>query len=269
VPNLKKKSLRKASQLLILILSVSIIACCIAPVSAQSSTTVKVEPSTSSPILGHPFTVTIKILDVQNLYGLEVLLTWDPAVLKATTVDIRVGVESLADGVLHESSSSPPIFLAENNLTQNEGEYQLTVTSMAPASFFSGSGNVVKITFNPIALGSSALNLQSQLYDYPPTDRDPRISLPIDYVVQDSSVTVQASSYTPSGDPTASQTPVTSVPTATSTLPTPTQTSKPLQKENWGWAYVLFVAVLAVLLIAILIFIRNRKKSGAYLNSDG
>ena len=130
--------------------------------------------------MGQTFTVTISILNVQNLYSLEVVLKSGPfcsASYKRSKS--RVGEENFADGVLHLSSNSPPIFIAENNLTQNEGEYRLTVTSMAPAAAFSGSGNIVKVTFRSISLGSSALNLQSQLYDYPPTDRDPRISLAI------------------------------------------------------------------------------------------
>jgi hypothetical protein len=177
---------------------------------------------------------------------------WNATVLQATKVDARVGVESFSDGVLHESSNSPPIFIAENNLTQSEGEYMLDVTSMAPAPSFSGSGNIVKITFNAINVGSSALSLQSQLYDYPPTDRDPRISLAIDHTTQDSSVTVKEATTvtTPSNTPTASATPSSSTATATPILSTPTQTPKPQQIENLGLDFVL---PLAVTLVAVLI----------------
>jgi hypothetical protein len=259
-----KKSLKKINLLTLLIFLISITACCLHPVSSQSTTTIKVEPSTASPSLGQTFTVTISILNVQNLYSLEVVLNWDPSVLQAINVETHVGVETFSDGVLHVSSNSPPIFIAENNLTQNEGEYKLTVTSMAPAPSFSGSGNIVKITFNPISLGSSALDLQSQLYDYPPTDRDPRISLAINHVVQDSSVTVVATINTsPSINPSATKTPVTSAPTEKLTSPTPTQNSKPQQNESWVWTFIPFLAVIIILIVAVsalMMYRRNRKQ---------
>ena len=144
-----KKTIKNICLMILILLSIGIIACCISPVSSQSSTTVKVETSTASPIMGQTFTVTISILNAQNLYGLEVVLNWDPSVLQANKVDTRIGVETFADGVLHESSNSPTIFIAENNLTQNEGAYRLTVTSMSPAPSFNGNGNIVKITFQP------------------------------------------------------------------------------------------------------------------------
>ena len=259
-----KKSLIKVNLMVLLVFSISITASCILPVSSQSATTVKVEPSTMSPIMGQTFTVTISIFNVQNLYSLEVILNWDPSVLQATNIETRVGVETFADGVLHLSSNSPPIFIAENNLTQNEGKYMLTVTSMAPAPAYSGSGNIVKITFSSISLGSSALNLQSQLYDYPPTERDPRITLAIDHVVQDSSVIVIAASNTsPSINPTTAQTTVTSAATIKPTSSALTQTSNPKQNDNWGWPLVLSIIVILTLIIAVsgLIAYRKSKQS--------
>jgi hypothetical protein len=260
-----RKSLKLFS-LLFLVLSIGLTACCLPRVNSQSSTIVKVEPSTTSPDMGQPFTVIISVMNVQNLYGLEVDLKWDASVLQATAVDIRAGVESYSDGVLHQSSNSPPIFIAENNLTQSQGEYTLTVTSTAPAPSFSGSGNIVKITFSPIRLGTSALNLQSQLYDYPPIDRDPRLSLAIDHTDQDSSVTVTtagSTTVTPSSTTTTSHAPVTSTPNVNPYSPTPTQTSEPQQNDNTrGFAQYLIVMVLVVLLtiIAILIVLRRKKK---------
>ena len=255
-----KKSL-KVNLTILLVFSISLTANCILPVFSQSATTVKVEPSIKSPIMGQTFTVTISIFNVQNLYSIEIILNWDPSVLRATNVETRVGLETFADGVLHLSSNSPPIFIAENNLTQNEGKYTLTVTSMAPAPAYSGSGNIVKITFSSISLGSSALNLQSQLYDYPPTERDPRISLAIDHVVQDSSVTVIAASNTsPSINPTTTQAPVTSAPTTKPTSPALTQTSYPKQNDNWGWPLVLFIIVILTLITAVSGLIVYRKK---------
>ena len=197
------KSIKFPIEVLSLV-TICLLLCPILPVSSQMSTVVAVTPSTVSAHLGEPFNVTVSLSNVQNLYGLEVILNWDAVVLRVSKVDVRLGVETCWDGVLHESSISPPIFIAENNLTQTEGEYSLVATSMAPASSFSGSGNIVRLTFEPIAVGTSKIDLESQLLDYPPTDRDPRISQPIAHLSQGSSITVKKS---PSGPQQTDKTP--------------------------------------------------------------
>jgi hypothetical protein len=190
------KSIKFPIEVLLLV-TICLLLCPILAVSAQTSTVVAVVPSTVLANLGESFTVTVSLSNVQNLYGLEVILNWNPDALRVSKVDVRLGVETYPDGVLHESSSSPPIFIAEDNLTQTEGEYSLVATSMAPASSFSGRGNIVKLTFEPLALGASKIDLESQLLDYPPADRDPRISQPIAHSSQGSSITVKKSTSEP------------------------------------------------------------------------
>jgi cell division septation protein DedD len=223
---MEKSRLVKPFMVLIFV-SVAVTCCFIQPAASQSSTIMKVETPSTSVTVGIPFTITITLTNVQNLYGVEVVLKWNPTILQATNIDTQLGVESYPNGVLHETSSSPPIFTAENNVTQNTGEYRLVATSMAPAPSFSGSGSIVKITFNPINEGNSAIDLESQLSDYPPIDRDPRISLPIQHITQDSFVTVIKESSTQSPNPTSSPTPTAaSTPTLEPTT-TPTQTVSP------------------------------------------
>jgi hypothetical protein len=236
-------------------------------VFAQSSTVVRVVTSTASPALGSSFTVTISVSNVQNLYGLEVILNWDPAVLQATNAETHLGVESFSDGILHESSNSPPIFIAENNLAHALGEYTLDATSMAPAAAFTGSGNIVKITFNAIGKGVSALDLQSQLLDYPPADRDPRVSEAIDHTTRGSSVAVTESSSNPSFalSPTssASGSPVTPTPANPTTSLTPSSTLEP-QRMNVHAEFLLpAVVILIVVVLIILILLRKRKQQAA------
>ncbi len=231
----------------LLLATVCLVFCPILTASSQISTTVIVKPSTVSTHVAESFDVTISISNVQNLYGLEVILSWNPAVLRATNVDIRLGVETFSDGVLHESSYSPSIFLAENNLTQTEGEYRLVATSMASAPSFNGSGTIVRITFEPTNLGNSTLDLESQLFDYPPTDRDPRISFPINHSTQDSSVTVKTSTPTQSTNPAPTQTPTQSPTSEPSTLT--------LKTEH---ALAIF-AVIIITVVLILLVLRRRK----------
>ena len=268
-----KKS-RLVALLTVLILVSTMATCCSnQTASSQSAIITKVETTSNSVTVGTPFTITITLTNVQNLYGVEVVLRWNPTVLEATSVDTQLGIESYPNGILHESSSSPTIFIAENNITQNTGEYRLVATSMAPAPPFSGNGNIVKITFNPINEGNSALDLESQLSDYPPTDRDPRISLPIQHTAQDSSVTVTQESSTQSPAPTSSSTPTAVLTptlepsTPTSTVPastTPTLTETPQQpQDGLEIRNVLLMGVIIVIVIAtiaIILLVRKQKK---------
>jgi len=237
--------------LVLLLVMVCLVFCPILVVSSQISARVVVEPSTVSTRLGEPFNVTVSLSNVQNLYGLEVLLNWDPAVLRVTNVDTRLGVETFSDGVLHESSYSPSIFIAENNLTQTRGEYRLVATSMAPAPSFSGSGNIVKITFEPIILGDSALDLESQLFDYPPIDRDPRTSFPIEHETLDSFVTVKEPTPTPSPA-------LTPTPTHTPT-PTPSPTSEP-STLNLRIEHVLVISAIIIIVVVLILLVLRRRK---------
>jgi len=153
-------------------------------VRATPETLVKVDPYTSSTNIGETFTVNITIVDVQNLYGVEVTLCWNASILQVISLNLRLGVESHPDGILHELPSAP-ILIMENNLIQEQGKYRLAATSTAPAPSFYGSGNIVRITFNVTNFGSSKLDLETQLWDYPPPDREPRISLPIEHTTID------------------------------------------------------------------------------------
>src|SRR4030067_3056877 len=103
-------------------------------VSAQS-TTVKVEPSTTTPVVGETLTVNITISNVQNLYGVDVTLRWNTSALKVLSNTSLLGVESHPNGVLHES-----ILIAEASASQQIGAYTLVATSTSPAASFSGSG---------------------------------------------------------------------------------------------------------------------------------
>jgi hypothetical protein len=152
----------------------------VAVVQATPETIVKVEPSVSSADVGEIFTIKIMVLDVQNLYGVEVNLYWNSSILEPVNIDIRLNE---TDGVLYN-----PIYTAENS-TQ-KGKYILVATSMNPAPPFNGSGNIVKVTFNVTNSGNSILHLETQLYDYPPPDREPRISFPIEHTTIDGSFSV-------------------------------------------------------------------------------
>jgi len=139
-----------------------------------STTMVEVQPYATSALVGDTFTINITVLDVQNLYGLQVTLYWSPSVLSLINSNVRLGVQNNSDGALYN-----PLDIIQNVTNQQEGEYLLAAVSIPPAHSFNGSGNVVRLTFNVTGAHDSPLNLQTELYDYPPPDRWPRTSEPI------------------------------------------------------------------------------------------
>jgi hypothetical protein len=141
---------------------------------ATFQTVVRVDPATSSADLNGTFTVNITVADVQNLYGLEVNVYWNATVLEVLNVDVRVGQ---TDGALCSK-----VYIVDNSTAV--GKYSLAAMSVAPAPAFNGTGLIVRITFHVKNHGNSPLDLNSQLYDFPPPDRDPRISLPIEHDTQ-------------------------------------------------------------------------------------
>jgi hypothetical protein len=147
-------------------------------VRGSPETAVDVLPYASAYSVGQSFTINITVLNVQNLYGVEATVNWNSSVLELSNVDIRLGHTDI-DGVLYNTSSTSPPFIAENS-TQ-DGQYAIAATSTGPAPSFNGSGNIVRITFNVTNSGHSNVDLESQLYDYPPPDREPRVSNPIEH----------------------------------------------------------------------------------------
>jgi len=139
------------------------------PANASPDTIVIVEPNSSSAIVGGIFSVNVTIVDVQNLYGLEAILSWDSTVLTLVNAEVQLGQDG---GVLNA-----PVYIVDNS-TQGS-RYTVSATSMNPAPSFNGTGNIVRMNFSVIGTGTCKLNLQTQLYDYPPPERDPRLSLPI------------------------------------------------------------------------------------------
>ena len=145
----------------------------VSAVQAAPETVVSVEPYSSNANTGETFTINITVADVQNLYGIEATLHWNESILQVVNVDLRLGVESYPDGVLHES-----LYIAENDTIQEQGIYSLGATSLAPAPSFNGTGNIVRITFTVISPGDCNLDLQTELWDRPPPNQ---VSMPIEH----------------------------------------------------------------------------------------
>jgi len=121
-----------------------------------SGTVLEVGPQTVTRQIGETFNVSIQIVEVQTLYGIDVLLRWDASILEATTATSHLGVEDHPDGVLHKT-----ILTVADKLDQSSGEYHIAAASLSPAGSFNGSGTVAVITFSVKDNGSCNLTLAS------------------------------------------------------------------------------------------------------------
>lgn len=144
----------------------------------ESTTIVKVNPDMISAPLNEMFTINITILDVQNLYAIEISIYWNETILQLINAEVRLNInESHPDGVLYG-----PVQW-ENEISPNK--YFLWGTSYNTAPPFYGSGNIVRLTFTVKTAGNCTFDLESKLYDWPPPDRVPRISQPINHITLD------------------------------------------------------------------------------------
>jgi hypothetical protein len=56
----------------------------------SSNTKVEVKPASTNALLGNIITINITVSNVQNLYGVDVTLFWDPLVLTIQNVNLRL-----------------------------------------------------------------------------------------------------------------------------------------------------------------------------------
>lgn len=136
-----------------------LVSSCFVYVASAQSTTVAAEASPDKLKVGDTLTVTVKIRDAVDLYGVDVTLNWNSSVLKAVSATNSLGVESNSNGVLHKSSAYP-IDVEEDAI--NDGQYHLLATSQGQSTpSFSGSGTIVTIIFNVTGSGSANLALDN------------------------------------------------------------------------------------------------------------
>ena len=175
-------------------------------VSAQN-TVVRAEASNSQPRVGDTLTVNIKISSVQNLFGLDVTLNWNPSVLSVISAKSQIGIESHSGGVLHETSIYP-IDVIDDTALQSTGQYHLLATSTGSASSFSGSGTIATLTFRITNKGPTGLALTSELSDHPAVGGTSNLIVHADTT---DSVTAVASVTSTSVTPTPTSTAVSSI----------------------------------------------------------
>jgi hypothetical protein len=238
---------------LVLLVCVLFSFCFIYTVSAQS-TVVNAGASTTQPVVGSTLTVTLTISDVQNLFGIDTTLQWNPSVLTLTNTALNLG-DSHSNGVLHgnnlntDSNNLNPgdIYVQETKVV---GSYELVTTSVgASTSNFTGSGTIATLTFNVASTGSAGLSLSTDLSDKAASGSTSNL---IDHQDTASSVTAVASGSSSTQTSGASSTPNSS--------PSPTVPEFP----NTALIIILIIAAAATITVSI----KLRKNRAAVPQKD-
>lgn len=159
---------------LFLVLTLTFMLYSIKGTNAAVQTITKVDPYQTVAQRGQQFTVNITVVNVQNLFGLDVKLFWNQSILTLLNIDNMLGVQSNPGGVLYSPLSS--------SNTTKPGEYSLIGYSIGQSTpSFNGTGVMVRLTFNVTGVGSSELALQTTLTDKPPIGG---VSQPISHLTQ-------------------------------------------------------------------------------------
>lgn len=99
------------------------------------------------------FTVTAKVADVANLYGVEFRLYWDTTILDLIRVQLTLPWSNY--------------FIAANQTNEAGGWYWLSVTAMPPAPSFAGNTTLVTFTFKVTGTGNTLLDLTDTILGDP------------------------------------------------------------------------------------------------------
>jgi len=131
------------------------------PIPAATPTTpgavVGVRPSSSSVYLNQTVTLSIQAEEVNNLFGLELRLSFDAARLEVLDADGNAsnGVQIAPGDFLNVSLG----FLALNTVDNTTGKVDYVFALISPATPVSGSGALVRITFRAKGAGCAPITL--------------------------------------------------------------------------------------------------------------
>ena len=250
---------KKTVLIVVLLLASLLVVLPIQMVKAQTAT-VSVSPQTNTASVGKTVTVAIQLSNVQNLYGFDVTLSYNNAVLQLTNSQPDLGTSSIPGGVLYGDPVSTNFVAGGvyyNASLSTSSDYELVATSVNTAGPFSGSGTIVTLTFTVISSGQSPLTLSVQLASYaqPGTGE---VSQPISATVINGYFATPSSSSSPSASPTPSpsssphpSSPATSSPSATS----------PSLLQSPAFAVLLAIIVVVVFVLVGLAVASSRRRT--------
>ena len=118
------------------------------------TTSISVYPSSITTYKGETFSVNMTVNDVTNMYGWELQLYWNKAVLNCTNAQIRIPA-GWSGNTLEAGAG------IENTLNATHGRYWKALSALSPAPAFNGSMAIVTLAFEAKAAGTTKLDLEN------------------------------------------------------------------------------------------------------------
>lgn len=181
------------------------------PVSyAQSNADAKLLPEVQSLDVGQMTTVTLRVENVQDLYGYQVTIRFDPALLEVIDADpgkagVQVGLGTFIS----------PDYVPQNTADNSLGTIDCVVSQVAPSTAANGSGALLTISFRGKAAGVSNIQLNPLILASAQGTEIP---------ANIHNATINVGSTAPTATPTATVPTATATPTPTGTVIVPTAT---------------------------------------------
>jgi len=126
-----------------------------APARAEQAALLSLEPATADIVVGEEVTLTVRVREVTNLYGIDLRLAFDPAVLEVADVDpAKEGIQSVP------GSYPYPDLVARNEADNDAGTIWYMVTQLGARGAASGEGTVVTIHLRGKAPGTGTVGVR-------------------------------------------------------------------------------------------------------------
>lgn len=125
----------------------------------STGTVVKVLPTRGSFGEGAQIQVEIRIVDVQDLYGADVRLAFDPALLQVIDADPNTPGTQITP----RSDLLSPDFVIKNEADNQAGTVWYAVTQLNPTPPASGTGALFSFAFSVVGSGTATVGLDQQL----------------------------------------------------------------------------------------------------------
>jgi LysM repeat protein len=225
---------KRAQVLAVLLLLVALASALPAAQVAAQTSTVRLTPASQAIGVGESATITLRAESVDSLYGYQVELSFDPAVLEVVDADpAKTGVQVSLGTFLK------PDFVQQNNANNATGQVTVVISQLAPTSPVSGSGDLLTVTFEGKADGQSTIGFA----DLKLAKSDGTEIVATTQTAQITVGTPTQPTATPTSTltPTPTGTPPTATPTATGTPPTATPTPTPTATLQPGQTVVYVV----------------------------
>ena len=134
------------------------------PFADAQTATMRVDPSSVSANVGDTVTISVVIVDVQQMFGYEFRLFWNTSLLESTLWNYTTN--KWIDPLVTPSTPPAPwgtnYYVGRNDITvlpDGRSQYFLSVSAIPPSSPVSGSFSLATLTFKVIGEGSTLLDL--------------------------------------------------------------------------------------------------------------